>query len=485
MQQPDHQYACKSIIKQRAVAGRPLSEEAARRVDRDRLDKIKREIEVMERMRGCLNVCELIEVLEDEEHVHLIMELCKGGELSDRITLRHYSEKTVASYLRAVLRTLAIMHSRSILHNDVKPGNFMLLNDSETSPLKSIDFGLATPFSALPVTTSGLEGTPWYQSPELLETSTATPAADVWAVGIMAHQLLVGSFPFDDKKNRRDPSLAAIWRSILSDPLDLSGKSWNDISKEGKEFVSYLLQKDPLKRPTAKEALDHPFLQGVVEDRVNGASLNISVVAGIQRFAMSSAVKRSVLQSMASELLEVGKVGESARRLVKAMSFDGEGRIDSRKLEKKLEAMGYHMEQGETERLVDSVGSDGKIDSSVLAASLIDWRDLQKNHPEEWKRLVLSAFTRMDESRTGSINASDVAHLLGAKLGEEEVQEELALALHEAALRGAPSSDDMGDMSEADFSNMLMVDSLSSLDLYESRWSGQNEPDEITAKREG
>ena len=71
------------------------------------------------------------------------MELCRGGELIRRIGARHYSERTVASYMRAVLRTLVQCHGARILHRDVKPGNFMLLNDDERSPLKAVDFGLA------------------------------------------------------------------------------------------------------------------------------------------------------------------------------------------------------------------------------------------------------------------------------------------------------------------------------------------------------
>lgn len=483
-QQPatGERYACKSIAKKRFLPGcRPVSVEASRRMDEERIGKIKREIDVLQRLSGCLNVAELIEVYEDSNNVHLVMELCTGGELADRIrdTERHYSERTVASYLRAVLRTLSIMHSRSILHLDVKPSNFLLLNDTDTSPLKAIDFGLAQPFESLPLTTMGLEGTPWYQSPELLETSSATPACDVWSVGIMAHQLLVGSFPFDDQRNKSDPSLAAIWRSIFNDPLDLSGSSWKAISQEGKDFTSLLLNKDPNKRPTAREALDHPFLSGAVEDRKKGTLLDRSVVAGIQRFAMSSILKRSVLQLIATELLKTAKV-ESARKMVEQLSLDGDNEVlDAKQFEQKLKQIGYRMEVGETDRLVGRVGG-GKIDSSVVAASIIDWRDLQKNQPEEWRRLVASAFQRMDESNTGVINTVEVADLLGAKLSEDEVQEELSMALSEASLKkGGDSVNLDGHMDLDAFSQMLMVDSLSSLELYESRY----EPDLVVQSR--
>ena len=76
-----------------------------------------------------------------------LQELCRGGELLHAIAHRpHYSEMTVASFMRAVLRTLAQCHSHRILHRDVKPGNFMLLSEAPDAPLKAIDFGLAAFF---------------------------------------------------------------------------------------------------------------------------------------------------------------------------------------------------------------------------------------------------------------------------------------------------------------------------------------------------
>jgi calcium-dependent protein kinase len=69
----------------------------------------------------------------------------------------------VASFMRSVLRTIAVMHSHQILHRDIKPGNWMLLSSDVRSPMKAIDFGLAMPFDpdGLPLTHLGLEGTPW------------------------------------------------------------------------------------------------------------------------------------------------------------------------------------------------------------------------------------------------------------------------------------------------------------------------------------
>jgi len=98
----------------------------------------------MKRMRGVLNVASLEAVYEDDDAVYMVMEYCTGGELVHVIGETHYTEQTVASFMRATLRTLAQCHSNGILHRDIKPGNFLLASDKPDAPLKAIDFGLAT-----------------------------------------------------------------------------------------------------------------------------------------------------------------------------------------------------------------------------------------------------------------------------------------------------------------------------------------------------
>ena len=191
---------------------------------------LSREIDVLRRLRGGLNVASLEDAFEDGAAVHLVLEHCAGGELAHALGARHYSERTAASYMRAVLRTLAQCHAAGILHRDVKPGNFMLLSDGARAPLKAVDFGLAAlfdPGDPKPREDLGLEGTPWFMAPEVLS-SKVGPEADVWAAGVMAYQLLTGRFPFDDKSGYGSggPELSRVWRSILTDKLRTDGPAW-------------------------------------------------------------------------------------------------------------------------------------------------------------------------------------------------------------------------------------------------------------------
>ena len=117
-------------------------------------------------------------------------------------------------------------------------------------------------------------------APEVLNSETY-PASDVWSAGIMCYQLLSGFLPFDDTKNRSSPSLSLVWRAILTEEVSFSKSAWQNVSQVAKDFVKTLLNKDPLKRISAKQALDHPWLQSSFHKN-NIRALDSTVVQRIQ-----------------------------------------------------------------------------------------------------------------------------------------------------------------------------------------------------------
>lgn len=93
------------------------------------------------------NIVRLKAVYEDNEAVHLVMELCEGGELFDRIVARgHYSERAAATVAKTVAEVVKMCHDNGVMHRDLKPENFLFANKKENSPLKAIDFGLSVFF---------------------------------------------------------------------------------------------------------------------------------------------------------------------------------------------------------------------------------------------------------------------------------------------------------------------------------------------------
>lgn len=101
----------------------------------------------MHHLTGHKNVVELIAVFEDRHSVNLVMELCGGGELFDRIIAKgHYSERAAAEMCRQMVTVVHYCHSMGVMHRDLKPENFLLLSSDEDSPLKTTDFGLSVFF---------------------------------------------------------------------------------------------------------------------------------------------------------------------------------------------------------------------------------------------------------------------------------------------------------------------------------------------------
>ncbi|DBA73193.1 TPA: hypothetical protein ACH3X1_011269 [Trebouxia sp. C0004] len=293
------EFACKTInkrLEEQGVGGRKQERHIA---------NVRREIAVLRRLRGTLNVAHFKQAFEDDADLHIVMEYCQGGELWHRIGNKFYTERTVASFMRAVLRTLSQCHAHRILHRDIKPGNFMLLNDSDRAPLKAIDFGLAVFYepSTLPRTDLGLEGTPWFMAPEVMS-SEVYPSSDIWAAGVMTYQLLSGQLPFDDRRKPNSPALSVVWQAILTQQPSFTGKAWQDISEPAKNFVKRLLNKDPKARPSAKDALQDPWLKGNSMERNQGKPIDATVVQRIQRYAQTSVLKRSIFELIAAELIK-------------------------------------------------------------------------------------------------------------------------------------------------------------------------------------
>jgi len=128
------QFACKSIATRKLIR-------------RDDLDDIRREVQIMHHLTGHRNIVELKGAYEDRHSVNLIMELCAGGELFDRIISKgHYSERAASELCRQIVTVVHNCHTMGVMHRDLKPENFLFLSKHENSPLKATDFGLSVFF---------------------------------------------------------------------------------------------------------------------------------------------------------------------------------------------------------------------------------------------------------------------------------------------------------------------------------------------------
>lgn len=127
-------YACKSIAKRKLIS-------------KEDVEDVRREIQIMHHLSGHRNVVAIKGAYEDQLYVHIVMDLCQGGELFDRIIQRgHYSERKAAELTKIIVGVVEACHSLGVMHRDLKPENFLLANRDDDSSLKAIDFGLSVFF---------------------------------------------------------------------------------------------------------------------------------------------------------------------------------------------------------------------------------------------------------------------------------------------------------------------------------------------------
>ncbi|CAG2207043.1 MYLK [Mytilus edulis] len=178
-----------------------------------------------------------------------------GGELFERVINDDFvlTEKASVMFMRQICDGVSFMHSRHILHLDMKPENILCLS-RQGNRIKIIDFGLArkyNPKSELKI----LFGTPEFMAPEVVNFDPVYPSTDMWSIGVICYILLSGLSPF---QGTTEPETLC---NITTAKWDFSAEEFECISSDAKDFISNLLIKDPSKRMSCRECLDHqaPF----------------------------------------------------------------------------------------------------------------------------------------------------------------------------------------------------------------------------------
>lgn len=238
--------ACKSIAKERLVT-------------QDDVCSVKLEIEIMTKLSGHPNVVDLKAVYEEQDYVHLLMELCAGGELFHQIEKHgRFSEHEARTLFKQLMQVVTYCHENGIVHRDLKPENILLVSKSLLSPIKLADFGLAT-YTRPRQKLHGTVGSPFYIAPEVLA-GGYNQAADVWSAGVILYILLSGMPPFWGKTK------SEIFDAVRAADLQFHPVPWDRISEAAKDLIVGMLCLDPSKRFTAADVLAHSWINDLPEE---------------------------------------------------------------------------------------------------------------------------------------------------------------------------------------------------------------------------
>ncbi|XP_075501313.1 CDPK-related kinase 5-like [Primulina tabacum] len=288
-------YTCRAKLKKGDLKGEEIAVKVipkAKMTSAIAIEDVRKEVKILRALTGHSNLIQFYDAYEDHDNVYIVMELCEGGELLDRILSRggKYEENDAKAVMKQILSFVAFCHFQGVVHRDLKPENFLFSSKDENSILKAIDFGLSD-FVKPDERLNDIVGSAYYVAPEVLHRAYSTEA-DVWSIGVIAYILLCGSRPFWARTE------SAIFRAVVKAEPTYEEPPWPTLSSEAKNFVKRMLTKDPRKRMSAAQALCHPWIR----DTDLKTPLDILILKLMKAYLRSSPLRKAALRALSKTL---------------------------------------------------------------------------------------------------------------------------------------------------------------------------------------
>jgi serine/threonine protein kinase/tetratricopeptide (TPR) repeat protein len=289
---------------------RELEEEIALKIllsewleDQAMLRRFRREVKIARKITHP-NVCRVFDYGEADGLRFLTMELVSGQTLRALLSAGPIDPDRALDIVRQVAEGLAAAHEQQVIHRDLKPGNVILRHDGR---VVVVDFGLARSPRVKNTSMNAIAGTPGYMSPEQLRGEPLSVCSDVFALGILAFELLTGRSPFDHS------SSAATTSAILRDPpraLEVPSLPASTVSA-----LDAMLARALAKSPDERFSSAAAFVNGLALARLKPPPANTSgrvEVSAVPRVEMSTVPQVEVSAALRVEVSTVPQVGVSA-----------------------------------------------------------------------------------------------------------------------------------------------------------------------------
>jgi len=369
------------------------------------LEEIKSEFNLL-RSLDHPRIQRLYDIFEDRHNVYIVSEPYYGGHLGDLIENAfeagvHVVSSYLAKVLHKVLQGAAYLHSRYIVHCDLKESNVMIASRDgwdEPTPVV-IDFGLAHNFA----TRGTRGGTPGYMPPEVWTRGLWTPKGDVHSLGVVTYQIFSNGERCFNAAGDDAMKNATLTKLPSMDYITGYWRRCSDLPP----LVSSMLAKDPRARPTVRQCMEHPFFAKRVlpkqdDDDEAEERIPLEVVEKLGALGHRTKLQRAILTDIATthNLAELRELNSAFA----AMDADSDGVVTA---DEARAALRSSMEGDSLEQAVERlVGTDGQVGYTAFMAHLLAAKSADEN------RLLWREFQQLDRDGSGHLRRGDVAQLL-------------------------------------------------------------------------
>ena len=337
------------------------------------------------------NIIKFYETYHDDCFFHIVMELCKGKEIVNQMgNYGFIEEKKVTNIIFKVLLAIVHCHNRGVTHRDLKPENILFDSMKKDAEIKLIDFGLSRKYDKEQKMHSIL-GTPYYVAPEVLK-GEYDEKCDIWSIGAMTYLMLCGEPPFNGNSNNE------IFKKIVKENIKFKSYMWKNISNSAKDFVKICLNKNSTKRPSASEALNHPWFSNVIKDTHNVKKIKKEILLNIKNFNISYQFKLMVLKYLVDN-----KLSHEEKQIFKAsfyaLDFNHNGFIIEQDLIKAFKLFNIDIDEERIEHLFNILPDNKNLGlgfSEFIMAGIDKKLILTEKNLED-------AFNYFDINKTGDI----------------------------------------------------------------------------------